>query len=156
VPDPTLGYVTINAEGGHAGNDHAHDTIRRWTAPADAVISISGPVQRPSDHGDGIVAQIVSSRTGQLFKSDVKPAGTVEVKLENIQVKKGDTIDFIVDLGGTLDSDSFLWHPVIRGNGEWDAKAQFAGPPGPRPPELTPWEQYAQVLLETNEFVFVD
>ncbi len=156
VPDPTLGYVTINAEGGHAGNDHAHDTIRRWTAPQDGVVSISGPVQRPSDHGDGIVAQIVSSRSGQLFKSDVKPAGKVEVNLENIQVKKGDTIDFIVDLGGTLDSDSFLWHPIIRGNGEWDAKAQFSGPPGARAPELTPWEQYAQVLLETNEFVFVD
>jgi mono/diheme cytochrome c family protein len=156
IPDATYGYLTLNAEGGHAGNDHFHDTIRRWVAPADGVVSISGPVQRPSDKGDGIVAQVVSSRSGQLFKNNVAPAATVEMKLENIQVKKGDTIDFIVDLGGDLNSDSFLWHPIIRGSSEWDSKAQFAGPPAARPAELTAWEQYAQVLLETNEFVFVD
>jgi hypothetical protein len=91
-----------------------------------------------------------------LFKSDVLPTATVEVKLEKVPVKKGDTIDFMVYLRGNLDSDSFVWHPLIRGSEEWDAQAQFSGPPGPRPPELTPWEQYAQVLLETNEFVFVD
>jgi hypothetical protein len=156
VPDPTLGYVTLNADGGHAGNDHAHDTIRRWTAPSDGVISITGPVQRPSEQGDGIVARVVSSRAGELFKSDVAPKGTVDVNLEKVEVKKGDTIDFMVDLGGNLNSDSFLWHPVIHGKVDWDAKAQFAGPPAPAPKDLTPWEQYAQVLLETNEFVFVD
>jgi mono/diheme cytochrome c family protein len=156
LPDPTLGYVNITSEGGHAGNDHAHDTIRRWTAPADGVVSITGPVQRPSERGDGIVARVVSSRGGELFKSDVLPQGTVEVKLEKIEVKKGDTIDFMVDLRGDLNSDSFLWHPIIRGAGEWDAKAQFAGPPPPKAKDLSPWEQYAQVLLETNEFVFVD
>jgi len=155
VPDATLGYVTIYADGGHAGNDHAHNTIRRWTAAEDGVISISGAVERPSDHGDGIVARVVSSRAGELFKSDVAPKGSVEVKLEKIEVKKGDTIDFLVDLKETLDSDSFVWHPVIHGSAEWDAKAQFAGPQA-APKDLTPWEQYAQVLLETNEFVFVD
>jgi hypothetical protein len=36
---------------------------------------------------------------------------------------------------------------------EWSAEADFAGP-AERP--LTPWERYAQVLLETNEFLFVD
>ncbi|MEP6670075.1 MAG: PSD1 and planctomycete cytochrome C domain-containing protein [Chthoniobacter sp.] len=156
VPDATLGYVTINADGGHAGSDHAHNTIRRWTAPDDGVVSITGPVQRPSDHGDGIVARVVSSRLGELFKSDVLPAATVEVKLDKVEVKKGDTIDFLVDLRGNLDSDGFVWHPLIKGSAEWDAKTQFAGPPPTQPKDLTPWEQYAQVLLETNEFVFVD
>ncbi|HEY3902083.1 MAG TPA: DUF1553 domain-containing protein [Chthoniobacter sp.] len=156
MPDPTLGYVTLNAEGGHAGNDHAHDTIRRWVSPVDGVISITGPVQRPSDKGDGIVARIVSSRIGELFKSDVLPKGTVEVNLDKVEVKKGDTIDFMVDLRGDLNSDSFTWHPIIHGSEHWDAQAQFSGPPGPRPAELSPWEQYAQVLLETNEFIFVD
>lgn len=156
VPDATLGYVTIGADGGHAGNDHQHNTIRRWVASEDGVVSITGSVQRPSDHGDGILARVVSSRSGELFKGDVPPKGTVEVKLEKVAVKKGDTIDFMVDLRETLDSDSFVWHPIIRGSSEWDAKAQFAGPPTAPPKDLTPWEQYAQVLLETNEFVFVD
>jgi hypothetical protein len=37
----------------------------------------------------------------------------------------------------------------------WDAKAQFGGPP-PRHEPLGPWEMYAQVLLQSNEVVFVD
>jgi hypothetical protein len=31
-----------------------------------------------------------------------------------------------------------------------------AGTAEPRPKTLTPWEQYAQVLLSANEFAFVD
>jgi hypothetical protein len=74
-----------------------------------------------------------------------------------VEVKAGDTIDFIVDCHGTDTSDSFRWHPVIGSeNGTWDAKAQFAGPPPAGPAPLKPWEQFAQVLLETNEFAFVD
>ncbi|MEZ0253963.1 MAG: hypothetical protein ACAI37_01730, partial [Chthoniobacter sp.] len=68
----------------------------------------------------------------------------------------GDTIDFLVDLKETLDSDGFVWHPLIRGSSELDSKAQFAGPPAAQLKDLAPWEQFAQVLLETNEFVFVD
>jgi hypothetical protein len=35
----------------------------------------------------------------------------------------------------------------------WDSAAEFSGP---RPTPMTPWEKYAQVLLESNEFAFVD
>ena len=74
----------------------------------------------------------------------------------NLVVKAGDTLDFIVDIGGTLNSDQFLWVPVITTNGaKWDARAEFNGP-NPPPQLLTPWEQYAQVLLLSNEFAFVD
>jgi hypothetical protein len=39
---------------------------------------------------------------------------------------------------------------------EFDGVAQFAAPPGKPPEGLNPWEKYAQTLLETNEFAFVD
>ena len=35
-------------------------------------------------------------------------------------------------------------------------KEATAEPSKPAPSRLTPWEQYAQVLLEANEFAFVD
>ena len=38
----------------------------------------------------------------------------------------------------------------------WDAAADFGGPPAPTPEPLEPWEAYAQVLLASNEFLFVD
>jgi len=36
---------------------------------------------------------------------------------------------------------------------EWNAATQFAGPP---PAPQTPLEKYAQTLLLTNEFFFLD
>ena len=40
--------------------------------------------------------------------------------------------------------------------GSWDSMAEFAGPkPKPATP-LNAWEKYAQVLLLSNEFVFVE
>ncbi|MEA3211837.1 MAG: hypothetical protein QOE70_4894 [Chthoniobacter sp.] len=157
VPDPALGWVVLTPEGGHPGDDTAHGAIRRWTAPRDGVISIDGKIERPEPLGDGIVASIVSSRGGQLLRTSVAPKQAAEMKLEGVAVKGGDTLDFIVDCAGTAQSDSFRWAMKVHGEtGEWDASAQFAGPPAPLPPPLTPWEQYAQVLLEANEFTFVD
>ena len=63
----------------------------------------------------------------------------------------------MVDRRKDDNSDSFTWAPVIHEDGAsgetWDAKADFHGPPAAG---LTPWEEYAQVLMLTNEFVFVD
>ena len=115
------------------------------------------PVQRPSDHGDGIVARVVSSRAGEFSRATCCRKQRSKCKLEKIEVKKGDTIDFLVDLRGNLDSDSFVWHPVIHGSVRVGCEGAIRRPAAAAAPkDLTPWEQYAQVLLETNEFVFVD
>jgi hypothetical protein len=88
--------------------------------------------------------------------------------LENLEVKKGDTVDFIVSIHQSLNNNDFLWSPIIRmvgsktirdANGyakEWNAKKEFAGPESENQKPLTPWEKYAQVLLLSNEFLFVD
>jgi hypothetical protein len=82
-----------------------------------------------------------------------------------LEVKRGDTIDFVTDCRGNVGCDSFTWAPMIKyagsreegeGRREWDAKNDFSGPPKEKPPALTPWEKYAQVLLLANELVFVD
>ena len=38
----------------------------------------------------------------------------------------------------------------------WDAKKEFSGNTPPPPTPLNAWEQLAQVLLESNEFLFID
>ena len=51
------------------------------------------------------------------------------------------------------------WSPVIKSaepKSEWNAKKDFAGPPAPPPQPLTAWEKYAQVLLMSDETIFVD
>ena len=96
---------------------------------------------------------IVSSRHGELASWSVN-GSSAETELNGIAVEKGDTIDFIVDARLDPENDAFSWAPVIKsGEQTWNAKEDFAGPP---PEPLNVWARYAQVLLETNEFAFVD
>jgi hypothetical protein len=158
LPDPKLGWCLLTARGGHAGDDAAHLLVRRWTAPRDGQITILGTASHQEKGGDGIQARIVSSRLG-LLASWIVCRLEAETKLAGLEVKAGETIDFVVDCRADNNSDSFLWAPTIRmaqPDEEWSAAAQFQGPPEKLPPALGAWERYAQVLLESNEFAFLD
>jgi hypothetical protein len=164
-PDTKLGWVRLTAAGGHAGDDEKHAAVRRWTAPRDTSVAVTGTVGHSNEAGDGIVAAVVSSRHGVLttYRLHNRKA---DAGVGPVVVKKGDTIDFVVDRGDDLNSDDFLWAPVIKDLNasaalgddakSWDAKNEFAGAPRNAPVALNPWEQLAQVLLESNEFLFVD
>jgi hypothetical protein len=153
LPDVDAGYAALNNEGGSVGDIAV---VRRWTAPEAGRASIAGTLRHRTTkfrHGDGVRGRIVSSREGEIA-SWVVFGREVETKISGVDVEAGDTIDFIVDGRDDREGDSFSWAPVITlGDKKWDAKADFRGP-HPRP--LTLLERYAQVLLQSNEFAFVD
>ena len=154
-PGGDTGWAQLTAEGGHPGNTRVHACVRRWIAPRDATVNITGTLKHEPEQGDGVRAFVVSSRDGELKAVTIHKSKS-DMSATNLAVKASDTIDFIVDIGGTLNSDQFLWAPVIKTEGTtWDARAEFDGPK-PAPVLLTPWEQYAQVLLLANDFAFVD
>jgi hypothetical protein len=160
-PDPALGWLMLNAEGGHPGHDGAHAIIRRWVAPRRATVRITGLLKHGQKEGDGVRARIVFSRGGKLGEWTVHN-GEAKTEVADVVVKKGDTIDFVVDPITNEGFDSFTWAPTlsetVSKNGQsvtttWSAAQAFRGP---LPPPLTRTEQYAQALLMTNEFLFVD
>jgi len=165
LPDEKVGWVMVNATGGHPGNDQQHTAIRRWIAPRDGVITINGTLKHESENGDGVRGRVVSSRSGVVGDWTAhhdKQTTTVE----KVEVKQGDTIDFVVDCRGGPDSDSFSWAPKIQlaspitdaysaQTKSWDAKEDFSGPKESAKP-LDAWEKIAQVLLLSNELMFVD
>jgi mono/diheme cytochrome c family protein len=167
LPDAALGWVILNAEGGHVGDDQNHAAIRRWRAPRDGVVAIAGELNHPSEKGDGVRARIVSSRAGPLGEWAARN-NRVATKPDRVEVRRGDFIDFVADCRQTVAFDSFHWSPVLKmvaesgqpspdDAREWSARADFAGPQ--KPPEKRPlsaWEKYAQVLLLANELMFVD
>ncbi len=166
LPDPKLGWVFLSAEGGHPGGTKALSAIRRWTAPRDGAVSVSGTLAHKSADGDGVVARIVSSDEGPLASWTAHNT-EARTEMSRIEVKRGETIDFVVECRREEASDGFAWAPVVKmaptpvatAAGvpmEWSAQAEFAGPPGRPRRALGPWEKYAQVLLLTNEFMFVD
>ena len=157
-PDTKFGWAQLTATGGHPGNDLAHAVVRRWTAPRDATVRIESLLQHQDQPGDGVRATIISSRDGVL-KTATAHQSEVVMTVNTVDVKVGDTIDFVVDILKVLNTDQYIWSPTIheirddKNAPTWDAKAEFAGPPRQT---LRPWEQLAQALLMTNEFFFVD
>ena len=86
------------------------------------------------------------------------------MNIDSVTLHKGDTLDFVVDINSDLNNDQHLWKPVIHDVSDtaasvaapgrhWDAEKDFAGP---APRRLNRWEQIAQVLLISNELMFVD
>jgi len=155
-PDAALGWVQLTATGGHPGNDHQHVCIRRWKAPRPMTVVIESSLKHEAKPGDGIRALVVNSQRGVISDQRVHQK-TVAMNAEALVVQKGETVDFVVDIGEGLNNDQFLWNITIREqDGDrtvWNSETDFAGPAA-KP--LTPWEQLAQVMLCSNEFLFVD
>lgn len=168
LPDPNLGWALLTAAGGHAGNDAAHAVVRRWVAPRDCTVSVTGTLEHNQPEGDGVRGRLITSRDGTLGTWLVHHR-KAETSITPITLKQGDTLDFVIDCGpaGNFGWDQFAWAlkvtkmptpGAVAGDDaqSWDSTAEFAGPK-PKPPlPLTPWEKLAQVLLQSNEFMFVD
>jgi cytochrome c553 len=154
VPAPALGYVNLTREGGHPGSTSAQSAIRRWVAPGDAKVELTGTVSLPSDQSTGITAYIVHSRLGLLGTWPIPPTGKVDATISGLDLKAGDILDFILDCQGSPNSDSFSWAPVIRDTTSHlalaDATKDFGGP------GASALAAYAQVLLCSNEFLYLD
>jgi len=79
---------------------------------------------------------------------------SVAVSLESVKVKRGTTIDFVVD---GREDEKATSTPGSEDQGrerrrDWEGERDFHGPLA----ALSAKERLAQVLLETNEFTFED
>ncbi|QGJ70813.1 Planctomycete cytochrome C [Planctomycetales bacterium 10988] len=169
-PHPSkLGHVAISATAWHPGRDKAHSAILQWTAPREMAVTIGGHFAHTRNAGDGVHASIVAGRGGVLKDWSIFNQQR-ETIIPRYEVKAGETINFVVDCNAQPSNDRFEWVPVVEEiltatspgkaaeSGKyyperWLAERDFRGPP---PTPLTPWQQYAQALMATNEFMFID
>lgn len=166
-PDTKVfGYLSLFADGGIPGESVERCAVRRWVAPAAGKVTIRGTLIHrrgdaiKPDDTDGLKGHLFSSRSGLITTVDVnnreaETNGTVEVQA-------GDTIDFIADPKDGNAYDGFTWKvtitlklPTGREIG-YDSADDFRGPPPAPPPPLSPREKFAQVLLMSAEFAFLD
>ena len=156
LPCSSSGKALLRASGGEPGEQPNQSVVRRWVSPVSGKLSIEGTLQHAQPavpYGDGVRGRIVSSRQGELAAWWVN-GSSAETKLNGIKIEKGETISFIVDARSDPENDGFRWAPIIKyGDQTWSAKSDFAGPPSE---PLDAWGRFVQVLLETNEFAFVD
>jgi Protein of unknown function (DUF1553)/Protein of unknown function (DUF1549)/Planctomycete cytochrome C len=167
LPDPKLGWVLLTADGGHPGDAH-HAAVRRWTAPREGIVAIGGVLDHPSDQGNGVRGRVISSRHGEAGQWTAQH-GQTPTKIERLELRAGDTVDFITESRGDVSFDSFHWAPTIRylaseknpateSDCVWNAGADFKGPEAKEDsnPGLTPMQEFAQIILLSNELFFVD
>lgn len=168
MPDPMLSYLLLNAGGGHPGAAADQMVIRRWVSPVTGTVKITGDLKHSEQRGDGVRLRIVSSRLGKLGEWTAFHS-TADASMQDVAVKKGDTLDFVVDCKGTLEFDGFNYAPIVSlmgkpglktaaytGVTEWSAQQDFGGPETLQPKGLSAWERYLQALMMTNEFCFVE
>jgi hypothetical protein len=156
LPAAKSGVARLTSRGGEPVGNGAQSVIRRWVAPAIGTLQIEGALRHNQSaivYGDGVRGRIVSSKRGLLGEYLVNGKSVeTNAKLESVEV--GETIDFLVDNVNDPERDGFAWGITLKMNGkEWTAKDEFRGPAAPK---LDFWARYAQVLLQTNEFAFID
>jgi len=158
--------------------------VRRWTSPHKGTVQIEAELVHlmPSEASaaqdtDGpeadaadpagrapIVCRIIHSSHGQLGEWTASPDG-VMTKVAAVDCEPGDTIDFVAltDLDPTR--SGFIWSPTIimvdrdmpalpGMKMRWDARHDFLDPKT-MPKPLGPWEELAQVLLVSGEFMLI-
>ena len=165
-PNDTFGHAKLGAKYSHTGNTEAHSVIKRWVVPRDGKLQIKARLRHENENGDGVVGYITSSRIGLIHHYSAHN-NFDDAKHVGIPVQAGDTIDFIASPDGSPSYDTFQWSINLEMDRpedsegqsfitDWEARADFAGPPEAPPEPLDSWGQLAQVLLLTNEFMYVD
>ncbi len=137
LPDATTGWVLLHADGGHPGNNPDFAAIRRWTAPTDGELMIDGTLAHSSPNGDGVRGRVVASSLG-IAGEWIAQNGQAATKVEKLNVKTGDTVDFITDCRENVTSDSFTWQVTLslkQPDGATATVRSNEGFHGPLPPQ---------------------
>lgn len=169
-PDSKIGWAQITADGGHPGNDLQHAIVRRWTAPQTGTFAIESHLQHVEAAGDGVRCWVLTE--SETLRKEVIHNAKLDINIDSVQLKQGQTIDFVVDIYKVLNTDQHLWSQKITltsstpesaldlsgtaGTAEssaWISQRDFTGMVSQ---QLDRWQQLAQALLLSNEFMFVD
>ncbi|WP_145342026.1 PSD1 and planctomycete cytochrome C domain-containing protein [Rosistilla ulvae] len=162
-PDGKIGWAQIDADGGHPGNDLKHAIIRRWTAPASGTYSIQSTIDHAATPGDGVRCWVLAG--DKVLRRETLHNTSLDVDVPAVELEQGDSIDFVVDIYRVLNSDQHQWSQKITRVASADELPVNAAAPagdsqrdftGLHTRQLNRWEQLAQTLLLSNEFIFVD
>jgi hypothetical protein len=161
--DPRQTTAGLNGKGGSIGDNKTHSAIRRWTAGFDGRISITGVLEHNFENAcrscKGAFARVVSSRSGSAGNWTAMLSKT-DTPVATLDVKRGDTIDFVVEGGKGTTGGEFKWTVSIKPRGQpetasegWNSLKDFRRP---SVGALNAWERYTQVLLASAEFIVLD
>lgn len=160
LKDNPLSYLYADIQGNtHPGHTAKESAIYQWRAPDDLVVSVSGEVFRSNvGKGNGVRVKVATSAEGVIFDRVLDPAkDKLAVNLDGLKVAKNEFLYFVIDPHENNSAfDSVRWNPQITDeSGHWPRWGMAESYSGPATPATT-WGAYAQALLNTNRFLFID
>jgi len=93
--------------------DTSADAVKKWIAPVEGNVSIAGTIGRPASGSNGVTARILLNTTELWSGTVTSSADVVPAGVNNIHVRAGDALYFIVGSNGNKDFDETNWSPVI-------------------------------------------
>ena len=105
TPQPVFGDAELSAKGGVPADDPGQAVTRRWISPVSGVVEITGTLANkvessPEDYREhwsgGVRARIMLNRRYTVAEAQVNN-GKSDLLVQELQVKPGDTIDFVVN-----------------------------------------------------------
>ena len=154
-PDREIGHAMLSSKGGHPGKTKA--VVRRCKIHKSGTLSIKGTLKHKNTNGNGV--RVLILHNGSLMGEWDCKTKTISTTCENIEVQAGDYIDLVVDSKANPTSDSFEW-PLdmqLKANSEveeFSTVDSFFDKKTVK--EFSPWDGLAQVLMISNEFLYVD
>lgn len=160
LKDNPLSYLYVDANGNtHPGHTAKESVIFEWRAPADLRVAVGGAVQRSNvGKGNGVRVKVATTAAGVIFDKILDPAkGRLEVSIPELTVASNESVYLIIDPHEKNSSfDSVRWNPEISDLDnkwpKWELAESFSGPATP----TSSWGAYAQALLNTNRFLFIE
>ena len=159
MPDPSLGWTSLQKAGGHPGGNLNFCAIRRWTADVDCRVILNSVIGHLKEEGDGVRFRILTEGKGVIADVEAHNS-TAPTKAETLDIRAGQQIDFVADCRTNESHDSFrctiMITQMVKGKVQrvWSSEKDFRDQASEN--RLNAWAQLAQALLLTNEFVFVD
>ncbi len=155
------GHASLGKDGGHPGNTNDQSVVRRWQAPASGTVRLIGQMGHRGEKGDGVQATILVNNRSIFTETQVRndrPYGPLASRIE-----AGQFVDLVASPGKSSSYDSFFWRSQVKllaDDGrvyEADSVKDFSGPFNAESNQpLSRLAQLVQVLMISNEFVFVD
>lgn len=166
-PDPAtapIRWLHAGATDGHAAAGHA--LVLRWRATGSGKARMIGNIRRTQKGGSELMWNLAATQGAIQPHTPLAADAKARVQGPWINVKSGDTLDFILRAPKGDDFAGVAWNLRIEGCESADDKPEEisdlnrsfpttdAPPPAPR--AASPWADLVQMLWASNEFHFID
>ena len=156
-PHPKYEYATLNTNGGHPGGNFP--VVRRMSIFEDGEMVLEGSLKHPKEQGDGVKATLFVN--GKQLQSWHSHNNSVNTNSNSFHVNSGDVIEFAVEPGKNHSFDSYTWDKKLKltvagKSKDLDLQDSYSGKQGATSATYSVWDALAQVMLMSNEFLYVD